>query len=76
MADDYVARIKRTLADHGIDTFRIETHRKHRRLVVNHAGRRITITFSATPSDSWRGPRHCEADLRRALRKAEECRHD
>jgi ParB-like nuclease domain len=54
---------------HRAEVCREET-RRHRRLVVAHAGRSITITFRTSPSD-WRGPRRCEADLRRALRRAE-----
>jgi hypothetical protein len=67
MADAYVDRFERVLSAHVISTYRFSKRRRHRVVVVAHAGRNNTVTFPATGSDSRRGVRNCEADLRRAL---------
>ena len=66
--DDYLARIRSVLSAHGISDYRIERTRRHRRVVV--AGGRDVIVMFPTSGSDWRGPRRCEADLRRALRRA------
>jgi hypothetical protein len=69
MSDDYESRLRAVLSDHGIRDFHFERRRRHRAVVVAHAGRTITIVFPTSGSD-WRGPHRCAADLRRELRKA------
>jgi hypothetical protein len=68
MADDYIARLGRTLANCGITSYRIEHRRRHRRVVVAHGSMTITVTFPSSGSD-WRGARNAGADLRRRLKE-------
>ena len=70
MSDEYVARIKRLLADRGIDTYCFVKGKRHRQVIVARGGKNITITFPNSGSDSRRGPRNCESNLRRALKEA------
>jgi hypothetical protein len=41
MADDYIARLERTLTAHGIRDYSLERTRRHRRIVIATGGRRI-----------------------------------
>jgi hypothetical protein len=66
LSDDYVDRIRSVLAAHGISTYRFERTRRHRRVVVEHAGCITKVTFPVSGSDR-RGVRSAEAALRRAL---------
>jgi hypothetical protein len=67
MADEYLAQIRKILAERGITTFQLLHRRKHRQAVFPYRGKNFTITFPSSPSDV-RGPRNMTAEIRRMLR--------
>jgi hypothetical protein len=64
--DDYVRRIQRELARHGIDDFHFVRRSRHRAVIVKRGGRVVTVIFPSSGSDI-RGPANTVGNLRRAL---------
>lgn len=66
MADDHLEQAARFLARNDITTYWVEPRRKHRALVVEHQGKRLTVIMPSTGSDR-RGPANTVGELRRLL---------
>lgn len=64
---DYIAALVGELARVGITEYVVTHGGVHMRFAYWHDGRRRTITFPASPSDSQRGALNCVGDLRRQL---------